>query len=58
MAIYLGSAIGSSLNVRQFVEEDVKGWSSDVIHLAKVAHNQPWLTMSDLCQMSDIRIPV
>ena len=27
---YLGSAIGSSLYVRQFVEEKVKGWSSDV----------------------------
>ena len=38
---YLGSAIGSSLYVRQFVEEKVKGWSSDVTLLAKVAQSQP-----------------
>ena len=38
---YLGSAIGSSLYVRQLVEEKVKGWSSDVILLAKVAQSQP-----------------
>ena len=38
---YLGSAIGSSLCVRQFVEEKVKGWSSDVTLLAKVAQSQP-----------------
>ena len=38
---YLDSAIGSSLYVRQFVKEKVKGWSSDVTLLAKVAQSQP-----------------
>ena len=38
---YLGSAIGSSSYVKQFVEEKVKGWSSDVTLLAKVAQSQP-----------------
>ena len=38
---YLGSAIGSSSYVKQFVEEKVKGWSSDVTHLAKVTQSQP-----------------
>ena len=37
---YLGSAIGSSLYVRQFAEEKVNGWSSDVILFVKVAHSQ------------------
>ena len=27
--------------VKQFVEEKVKGWSSDVTHLARVAQSQP-----------------
>ena len=43
---YLGSAIGSSLYVRQFVEEKVKGWSSDVTLLAKVAQSQPHVAYS------------
>ena len=30
-----------SLYVTQFVEEEVKGWSSDVTHFAKVAQSQP-----------------
>ena len=38
---YLGSAIESSLYVRRFIEEKVKGWSSDVTLLAKVAQSQP-----------------
>ena len=37
----MGSAIESSLFVRQFVEEKVKGWSSNVAFLAKVAQSQP-----------------
>ena len=37
----MGSAIGSSSYVRQFVEEKVKGWSSNVTHLVKVAQSQP-----------------
>ena len=41
---YLSSAIGSSLYVRQFVEEKVKSWSSDVTHLVKVAQSQPHAT--------------
>ena len=61
---YLGSTIGSSLYVRQFVEEKVKG--SDVTHLAKVTQSQPhaaysafmkdlssqWIYIS--CTISDI----
>ena len=38
---YLGSAFGSILYVTQFVEEKVKGCSSDVTLLAKVAQSQP-----------------
>ena len=38
---YLGSAIGSSLYVREFVEEKVKDWFSDVTLLAKVAQSRP-----------------
>ena len=38
---YLGSAIGSSLYIRQFAEEKVNGWSSDVIRFVKVAHSPP-----------------
>ena len=30
-----------SLYVRQFAEQKVKGWSSDVTYLAKVAQSQP-----------------
>ena len=52
------------LYVRQFVEEKVKGWSSDVAHLAKVIQNQlqlfiftkglasQWIHVS--CTVSDI----
>ena len=43
---YLGSAIGSSLYVKHFVEEKVKGWYSDVTHLAKVTWSQPHVAYS------------
>ena len=43
---YLGSAIESSLYVKQFVEEKVESWSSNVTHLAKVAQSQPRATYS------------
>ena len=43
---YLGSAIGSTLYIKKFIEEKVKGWSFDVIHLVKVAQSQPHSTYS------------
>ena len=53
---YLGSAIGSSLYIRQFVEEKVNGWSSDVTQLTKIPQSQPHAAYSafnsqsmDLC---------
>ena len=58
---YLGSATGSSLYVTQFVEEKVKGWSSDVTHFARVTQSQPckglasyWVYVS--CTVPDIDI--
>ena len=48
---YLGSAIGSSLYVRQFVEEKVKGWSTDVTLLAKVAQSQPHAAFQHLLRV-------
>ena len=39
-------AIGSSLYVRQLFEGKVKGWSSDVIHLARITQSQPYAEYS------------
>ena len=48
---YLGSAIGSSLYVRQFVKEKVKGWSIDVTLLAKVVQSQPHAAFQHLLRV-------